>query len=149
MRSHSDSQMIRTPGPCLPRMHSVDICDESCADTRIGLTTFWPPYMSSSIFKHIERPHSTFDASLECVCLVPLCLQENRRDYRDIFITAPNIGNSLSGCILYKETLAQNSRRGPTFVSILQSEGILPGIKVDEVNLCSIRYIGQEVLITS
>jgi Fructose-bisphosphate aldolase class-I len=36
---------------------------------------------------------------------------------------------------LYKETLAQSSSDGVPFVDCLARQGILPGIKVDEVGL--------------
>ena len=62
-------------------------------------------------------------------------LQENRRDYRELFLTAPGICEYLSGCILYKETLYQSSTDGKAFVEILTEGGILVGIKVDEVCL--------------
>lgn len=61
-----------------------------------------------------------------------LLLQETRRDYRELFITA-EIGEHVSGMILYKETLAQTSSQGVTFVNCLYRQGVLPGIKVDEV----------------
>ena len=60
-------------------------------------------------------------------------LQENRRDYREIFLTAPGISDYLSGCILYKETLCQSTADGTPFVEVLRQAGILVGIKVDEV----------------
>ena len=42
-----------------------------------------------------------------------------------------------TGAILYKETLAQSSSEGIPFVDCLARQGILPGIKVDEVGLLS------------
>lgn len=57
--------------------------------------------------------------------------EETRRDYRELFITA-EIGEHVSGMILYKETLAQTSSQGVTFVNCLYRQGVLPGIKVDE-----------------
>ena len=56
-----------------------------------------------------------------------------RRDYRQLFYTAPGLGAHISGAILYKETLCQNSSDGMPFVDCLAAQGILPGIKVDEV----------------
>ena len=61
-------------------------------------------------------------------------VQETRRNYRELFITA-DIGKNISGIILYKETLAQATARGTPFVQCLHSGNILPGIKVDEVNM--------------
>ncbi len=57
--------------------------------------------------------------------------EENRRAYREMLLTAPGIGNYISGVILYDETLRQSAADGRTFVSVLQSEGVMPGIKVD------------------
>lgn len=55
-----------------------------------------------------------------------------RRDYRELFYTAPGMGNYISGAILFKETLYQDASNGKPFVKCLQDQGILPGIKVDE-----------------
>jgi len=58
--------------------------------------------------------------------------QENRRAYREMFFTAPKIGEYISGVIMYDETFRQSTQDGKSFVSLLESEGVLPGIKVDE-----------------
>lgn len=58
--------------------------------------------------------------------------EENRRAYREMLFTAPNIGNYISGVIMYDETFRQSASTGETFVDLLQKEGVLPGIKVDE-----------------
>ena len=60
--------------------------------------------------------------------------QETRRAYRELFYTA-DLGGPISGAILYKETLYQSASDGRPFVECLTSQGILPGIKVDEVRL--------------
>ncbi|KAK9804479.1 hypothetical protein WJX73_007002 [Symbiochloris irregularis] len=57
--------------------------------------------------------------------------EEIRRDYRELFLTA-DICRSVSGVILYKETLAQSTAEGTPFVDALLANDILPGIKVDE-----------------
>jgi fructose-bisphosphate aldolase class I len=59
-------------------------------------------------------------------------LQEIRRAYRQNFYTA-DIGKSISGAILFKETLLQSSSDGVPFVTCLERQGVLPGIKVDQV----------------
>ncbi len=61
-----------------------------------------------------------------------MLLQENRRAYRELFYTAP-IGTSISGAILFKETLFQAAGDGTSFVDCLLNQGVLPGVKVDEV----------------
>lgn len=58
--------------------------------------------------------------------------EENRRQYRELFITADGIGSSLSGCILHPETLYQQSSDGRPFCETLKQAGIAAGVKVDE-----------------
>ncbi len=57
--------------------------------------------------------------------------EENRRAYRDMLFTTKGIGDSISGVILYDETLRQKSADGTSFVDLLNKNGVLPGIKVD------------------
>ncbi len=56
---------------------------------------------------------------------------ELRRQYREALFTAPGIDSSVSGVILYDETIRQATADGTPFPELLASRGILPGIKVD------------------
>jgi fructose-bisphosphate aldolase class I len=56
---------------------------------------------------------------------------EARRAYRELIITAPGLGESISGVILYDETIRQQKQDGTPFLKILADAGIIPGIKVD------------------
>ena len=56
---------------------------------------------------------------------------EARRAYREWIITAPGLGESISGVILYDETIRQKKADGTPFLKVLADAGILPGIKVD------------------
>jgi fructose-bisphosphate aldolase class I len=56
---------------------------------------------------------------------------ESRRDYRELLITTPGLGEYISGAILYDETVRQQKKDGTPFVKILLDSGIVPGIKVD------------------
>nr|CAH7725292.1 unnamed protein product [Callosobruchus chinensis] len=57
---------------------------------------------------------------------------ENRRKYRQLlFTTCPTIGDSISGVILFHETLYQKADDGTPFPELLKQRGIIPGIKVD------------------
>jgi fructose-bisphosphate aldolase, class I len=56
---------------------------------------------------------------------------ENRRLYRELFFTAHGIEKGISGIILHDETMGQSASDGTPFVKLLQSRGIVPGIKVD------------------
>ncbi|MGH8765205.1 MAG: class I fructose-bisphosphate aldolase [Burkholderiales bacterium] len=57
--------------------------------------------------------------------------EENRRAYREMLLTAPKLGEHISGAILYDETIRQSSADGTPFPELLASKGIIPGIKVD------------------
>ena len=59
------------------------------------------------------------------------CTEESRRQYREMLITTPGLGEHVSGVIFFDETLRQSTREGRSFVKVVQDEGILPGIKVD------------------
>jgi fructose-bisphosphate aldolase, class I len=57
--------------------------------------------------------------------------EENRRRYRQLLFTTPDVGHHISGVILYDETIRQSADDGRTFVQVLQQAGSIPGIKVD------------------
>ena len=59
------------------------------------------------------------------------CNEENRRAYRELLFTTPNLSEFVSGVILFDETLRQKTRDGTNFSQYLQKNGIIPGIKVD------------------
>jgi fructose-bisphosphate aldolase class I len=54
-----------------------------------------------------------------------------RRAYRELIVTAPGLAESVSGTILYDETIRQKKKDGTPFVNVLVDAGIIPGIKVD------------------
>jgi fructose-bisphosphate aldolase class I len=56
---------------------------------------------------------------------------EARRDYRELIVTTPNLGECISGAILYDQTIHQETKSGIPFVKVLIDAGIIPGIKVD------------------
>jgi fructose-bisphosphate aldolase class I len=56
---------------------------------------------------------------------------ENRRDYREMLVTAPDLHEGISGVILSDETFNQKLSDGNTFPLALHALNILPGIKVD------------------
>jgi fructose-bisphosphate aldolase class I len=57
--------------------------------------------------------------------------EEARRAYRELIITAPGLARSISGVILYDETIRQKTLDGTSFVDVLAAARIIPGIKVD------------------
>ena len=56
---------------------------------------------------------------------------EARRAYREMIVTTPNLGQCISGAILYDQTIHQETEAGIPFVKVLIDAGIIPGIKVD------------------
>ena len=56
---------------------------------------------------------------------------ENHRLYREMLFTAPGAAESVSGVIMYDETIRQKTRDGTPFPQYLMKQGIIPGIKVD------------------
>ena len=56
---------------------------------------------------------------------------EMRRIYRELIVTTPGLGDSISGAILFDETIRQKISNGAPFADALHQAGIIPGIKVD------------------
>src|SRR5271154_4992946 len=56
---------------------------------------------------------------------------ETRRAYRELIVTTPGLSESISGAILYDETIRQTAKDGAPFANFLATAGIIPGIKVD------------------
>jgi fructose-bisphosphate aldolase class 1 len=57
--------------------------------------------------------------------------EEARRAYRGLIVTTAGLGESISGAILYDETIRQQKKDGTPFVKVIMDAGIIPGIKVD------------------
>jgi len=56
---------------------------------------------------------------------------EARRAYRELIVTTPGLNESISGAILFDETIRQRKRDGTSLIEVLIGAGIIPGIKVD------------------
>ncbi|MEK6985865.1 MAG: class I fructose-bisphosphate aldolase [Candidatus Thermoplasmatota archaeon] len=54
-----------------------------------------------------------------------------RRDYRHTLFTSPGLNSTISGVILYDETIRQKAPDGRPLTDLLLKQGVLPGIKVD------------------
>src|SRR5260221_5575236 len=57
--------------------------------------------------------------------------EESRRAYRELILTTPGLGTSISGAILYDETIRQAKKDGTSIIKVMTNAGIIPGIKVD------------------
>src|SRR5919197_1353628 len=58
--------------------------------------------------------------------------EDRRRAYRELLFTTDGVEDYISGVILYDETIRQSSADGTPFPQLLESKGIIPGIKVDK-----------------
>jgi fructose-bisphosphate aldolase class I len=58
--------------------------------------------------------------------------EDTRRAYRELLFTTEGVEEFISGVILYDETIRQSASDGTPFSKLLESKGIVPGIKVDE-----------------
>lgn len=58
--------------------------------------------------------------------------EANRLAYRELLVTTPNLGDFISGAILFEETLYQTTSSGKTIVQCLNDQNIVPGIKTDK-----------------
>ena len=56
---------------------------------------------------------------------------EARRSFREWIVTTPGLNESISGAILFDETIRQQTKDGIPFTKVLEKAGIIPGIKVD------------------
>lgn len=57
--------------------------------------------------------------------------EENRRWYRSMLLSSPDVGRYLCGVIFYEETLSQKDDDGTLLPELAARQGIIPGIKVD------------------
>ena len=57
--------------------------------------------------------------------------EESRRAYRELLFTTEGLGDYLSGVILFKETLEQQTSDGTPMPQVLENQNVIPGIKVD------------------
>jgi len=71
--------------------------------------------------------------------------EEYRRKYRQLIVTAPGLGDCISGAILFDETIYQKTDDGHLFVDILKEQGIVPGIKVDAGTVDLANFPGEKI----
>ena len=58
--------------------------------------------------------------------------EANRRDFRQALFETDGMEMFISGVILFEETLEQKTEEGTRLSEILESKGVIPGIKVDK-----------------
>lgn len=78
----------------------------------------------------IDESNATIKKRFDAVGIE--CTEENRRAYREMLLSTPNLSDHISGAILYDETIRQSTQTGIPFTKLMLDNGILPGIKVDK-----------------
>src|SRR4029453_14599764 len=58
--------------------------------------------------------------------------EENRRAHREPLLPPEGAEDYIRGAILFDETIRQSAEDGTPFPKLLESKGIIPGIKVDK-----------------
>lgn len=58
--------------------------------------------------------------------------EQNRRDYRLLLATTPDLEQYINGVILFEETFRQADDQGTPIAELFANKGIIPGIKVDK-----------------
>ncbi|RUR08571.1 class I fructose-bisphosphate aldolase [Legionella sp. km772] len=58
--------------------------------------------------------------------------EQNRRDYRLLLATTPDLEHYINGVILFEETFYQKDDKGTPIAELFAKKGIVPGIKVDK-----------------
>ena len=60
------------------------------------------------------------------------CTEKNRLHFRETLFTSNSMKTSISGVILFDETLRQTSKSGVPIPELIKKSGSIPGIKVDK-----------------
>ncbi len=71
--------------------------------------------------------------------------EDKRREYRSLILSAPGLGEFISGVILFEETLGQQSLENTPIPKLLESQSIVPGIKVDKGKQALVNAPGDEI----
>lgn len=71
--------------------------------------------------------------------------EEARRTWRELIVTTPGLADSISGAILYDETIRQRLNDGRPFAQALADVGIVIGIKVDAGAKALAEHAGEKV----
>ncbi|MGI9302203.1 MAG: class I fructose-bisphosphate aldolase [Gammaproteobacteria bacterium] len=70
---------------------------------------------------------------------------ENRRVYRSLLLSTPDLGEFISGVILFEETLGQEDDKGTPLPEVAKKAGIVPGVKVDKGTVALANAPGDKI----
>ncbi len=78
----------------------------------------------------IDESHGTIKKRFDSIGVESS--EDNRRAYRQMLLTTPDLGRHISGAILFDETLRQSTDQGVRFTKVMADAGVMAGIKVDK-----------------
>ena len=70
---------------------------------------------------------------------------ELRCAYREMIVTTTGMNKSISGVILFDETIRQHLKDGTSFIKTVTDKGIIPGIKVDAGTVAMAGHPGEKI----
>lgn len=91
----------------------------------------------------IDESFPTIEKRFKAISVVST--EESRRDYRELLLTTPGLGEFISGAILFDETLRQRTKDGRAMTEILANQGIIPGIKVDKGTVALANFADEKI----
>jgi len=71
--------------------------------------------------------------------------EQNRWAYRELLFTSPGLADSISGVILFDETIRQRTASGASVPKILARNGMISGIKVDAGTMALPGFPGEKI----
>lgn len=90
-----------------------------------------------------DESHPTIEKRFQAIGVEST--ESNRRAYRETLFSTPGLGEFIGGAILYDETLRQSDADGTRLVEVLDRQGIVPGIKVDQGAKALARHPGDKI----
>ncbi|KAJ1453328.1 fructose-1,6-bisphosphate aldolase [Pelagophyceae sp. CCMP2097] len=78
-----------------------------------------------------DETDATLDERMFNAGILDAPSKESRKAYRELLYTAPDLGKFVSGAILTADMLHETLQDGTPLVNVLNSAGILPGVRMD------------------
>ena len=91
----------------------------------------------------MDESNATCNRRFEMLGIAPT--QAMRWAWRNLIVGTPDLGDCISGAILFDETIRQHTDAGTPFATALVDAGMLPGIKVDTGAKALARSPGEQV----
>lgn len=115
---------------CTPSAHSSSLCVKASSYADELIKTAKTIASPGRGILAMDESNATCGKRLASIGLENT--EANRQAYRTLLVSAPGLGQYISGAILFEETLYQSTTDGKKMVDVLVDQNIVPGIKVDK-----------------